>query len=158
MQVGQLQPSACIFLGSQGLGSSVPGHRAPGKATSADKDGQQLLPEQVPAGGEIAHASLLSPVSDQACLGPRQKPVPRPASAQGWCKGLQNTRGSESWPVVLGLSDTPLPQQLPPVLFHCSPTPWQLPEPPKIQCSSQDLPQADPGQAGKRALGSSTAG
>lgn len=43
----QLQPSACIFLGSQGLGRSVPGHRALGKATLADKDGQQLLPEQV---------------------------------------------------------------------------------------------------------------
>lgn len=53
----QLQPSARMFLGSQGLGSAVPGHRAPGKATLDDKDGQQLLPEQMGCQWEVLPAA-----------------------------------------------------------------------------------------------------
>lgn len=46
----QLQPSACMFLGSQGLGSSVPGHRAWEKPLWLTRMGRA---SGVPAGGEV---------------------------------------------------------------------------------------------------------
>lgn len=45
---------------------------------------------------------------------------------------------------------TPLPSRAAPALFHCSPTPWQLPEPPEIPTRNR---HSAPGQAGERGPG-----
>lgn len=75
----------------------------------------------------------------------------QPPEPRGW-PGLPQPRAGAQGSRALEEVRALLPQQLPPALFHLSPTPWQLPEPPTRNCHSA------PGQAGKKALRSSTAG
>lgn len=108
-------------------------------------------------GDEITRATLLSPVGGQGCLGPRQsqslaQPQPR-AGAQG-SRALEEARAG---PVVLGLSDTPSLNSCPLPCSTAVPHPGSCLSHLKYEAPARIHHKAL-GQAGKRALGSSTAG